>query len=68
MVFHDQSVEISSEIEKLECVDYVYELFMMPDNLKHAMLRDSNIYPVKNGLLYPGKILLETITSSIRVK
>ena len=60
--------EVFSEIEKLECVDYVYELFMMPDNLKHAMLRDSNIYPVKNGLLYPGKILLETITSSIRVK
>ncbi|MBQ1508694.1 MAG: baseplate J/gp47 family protein, partial [Erysipelotrichaceae bacterium] len=30
--------EVFSEIEKLECVDYVYELFMMPDNLKHAML------------------------------
>ena len=60
--------EVFAGIESLDCVDYVYDLFMQPENLKHAMLRDSNIYPAENCLLYPGQILLETIVSSIAVK
>ena len=60
--------EVFAGIESLDCVDYVYDLFMQPENLKNAKLRDSNIYPAENCLLYPGQILLETIISSIAVK
>ena len=60
--------EVFAGIEDLDCVDYVYDLFMQPENLKNAALRDSNIYPAENCLLYPGQILLETIISSISVK
>ena len=60
--------EVFSGIEALDCVDYVYDLFMQPENLKNAKLRDSNIYPAENCLLYPGQIQLETIISSIAVK
>ncbi len=60
--------EVFAGIENLDCVDFVYDLFMQPENLKHAMLRDSNIYPAENCLLYPGQIMLETIISSIAVK
>ena len=60
--------EVFGGLESLDCVDYVYDLFMQPENLKHASLRDGNIYPVENGLLYPGQIMLETIITSIAVK
>ncbi len=60
--------EVLAGIESLDCVDYVYDLFMQPENLKHAMLRNGNIYPVENCLLYPGQIMLETIITSIAVK
>ncbi len=64
LIFED----IFAGIESLDCVDYVYELFIQPDNLKHAVVRDSNIYPAENCLLYPGQILLETITSNTLVR
>ncbi|MCR5773934.1 MAG: baseplate J/gp47 family protein [Lachnospiraceae bacterium] len=54
--------EVFTALEELECVEYVYELFMRPENLKNAALRDSNIYPGENCLLYAGHIDLETIT------
>ena len=54
--------EVYSGIEELDCVEYVYELFMRPENLKAAALRESNIYPGENCLLYPGRISLEIIT------
>lgn len=60
--------EVFAGIENLDCVDYVYELFMQPENLKHALLRDGNIYPAENCLLYPGQIMLETMITSIAVK
>ena len=60
--------EVFAGIESLDCVDYVYDLFMQPENLKHAALRDGNIYPAENCLLYPGQIMLETIITSIAVK
>ncbi len=60
--------EVFAGIENLDCVDYVYDLFMQPENLKNAMLRDGNIYPSENCLLYPGQIMLETIITSIAVK
>ncbi len=60
--------EVFAGIESLDCVDYVYDLFMQPENLRHAQLRDSNIYPAENCLLYPGQIMLETIITSLAVK
>ncbi|MBR3538232.1 MAG: baseplate J/gp47 family protein, partial [Eubacterium sp.] len=60
--------EVFAGIENLDCVDYVYDLFMQPQNLKHAKLRDSNIYPSENCLLYPGQIMLETLITSVAVK
>ena len=54
--------EVYSSVEDLDCVEYVYELFMRPENLKAAAMRESNIYPGENCLLYPGKINLEIIT------
>ncbi len=58
--------EVFSGVEELPCVEYVYELFIRPDNLKYAVLRESNIYPAENCLLYPGQIDIEIITYSSR--
>ncbi|MCR5748236.1 MAG: baseplate J/gp47 family protein [Lachnospiraceae bacterium] len=54
--------EVYTGVEELECVEYVYELFLRPDNLKRAAVRESNIYPGENCLLYPGQLELEIIT------
>ncbi len=56
--------EVFSGIEDLPCVEYVYELFMRPESHKHAALKESNIYPGENCLLYPGRIDVEVITYS----
>ncbi len=56
--------EVFSGIEELDCVEFIYELFMRPDNMKYAVMKESNIYPGENCLLYPGQIELETVTSS----
>ena len=56
--------EVYSGIEELPCVEYVYELFMRPEGLGHAALKESNIYPAENCLLYPGQIDVEVITYS----
>ena len=54
--------EVFSAIEELPCAEYVYELFMRPDSLKYAALREGSIYPGENCLLYPGQISVEVIT------
>lgn len=56
--------EVFSGIEDLPCVEYVYELFMRPESLKHAALKESNIFPGENCLLYPGQVDVEVITFS----
>ena len=60
--------EVFAGVEALDCVDYVYDLYLQPENLKHAQQREGNIYPAENCLLYPGQIMLETIITSIAVK
>ncbi len=50
-------------IEELECVDYIYELFISPMNHKHAKLKGVDIHPAENCLLYPGDIDIEVIAS-----
>lgn len=56
--------EVFSAIEELPCAEYVYELFMRPDSLKYAVLKEGSIYPGENCLLYPGQISVEVITYS----
>ncbi|MBQ7584242.1 MAG: baseplate J/gp47 family protein [Lachnospiraceae bacterium] len=56
--------EVFSGIEDLPCVEYVYELFMRPDSLKAAALKEGDIHPGENCLLYPGRIDVEVITYS----
>ncbi len=55
--------EVFRAVEELDCVEFIYELTMRPENGKYAVIRDSNIYPAENALLYPGNIELELITS-----
>ena len=55
--------EVFHIIEDLDCVDYVYELSMRPENIKLAALRESDIYPAENCLLHMGELDLEIITN-----
>ncbi len=54
--------EVFRAVEDLDCVEFIYELSLRPDNHKKAVLRDSDIYPAENCLLYPGDIDLEIVT------
>ncbi|GEM_PF-526541 len=50
-------------IEALPCVDYIYSLSMRPENQMYATLEDLDIRPADNGLLIPGSMNIEIITS-----
>lgn len=52
--------EVFHEIESLDCVEFVYELSMHPQNAGLARLEESDIIPAQNCLCYAGEILLET--------
>ncbi|MCR5101127.1 MAG: baseplate J/gp47 family protein [Butyrivibrio sp.] len=49
-------------IETLDCVQFVYELSLSPENPKIATLQDSDIYPKENCLCYLGDVQLEIVT------
>ncbi len=53
--------QIFSAIEALECVSYVYELSIMPDDRNLAEYRDSDIYPKADVLCLVGDIQIETV-------
>ena len=53
--------EIFHAIEVLECVEYVYELSLKPGSGGGAKLKDADILPGNNCLLYPGDIRIETL-------
>ncbi|MCR4909366.1 MAG: baseplate J/gp47 family protein [Lachnospiraceae bacterium] len=57
-----QFEEVFRAVEELDCVEFIYELAMRPENGKYATLKNSNIHPAENALLYPGNIDLELIT------
>lgn len=50
-------------IEALPCVQYIYELSVVPQNLLHAAQKGLDILPSDNCLLYPGEIQLELNTT-----
>ncbi|MBR2186658.1 MAG: baseplate J/gp47 family protein [Lachnospiraceae bacterium] len=54
--------EVFRALEELECVEFVYELFIRPENSKYAGIREANIYPAENCLLYPGRLEIEIVT------
>ena len=51
--------EVFHAIEDLECVEFVYALSMQPQHSNQAKLKETDIYPALNCLLYPGTISLE---------
>ena len=53
--------EIFHAIEVLECVEYVYELSLKPGGGSGAKLKDADVLPGNNCLLYPGDIRIETL-------
>ena len=54
--------EVFHAIESLECVEYVYELSLRPQSLAGARMRDADVVPDENCLLYPGHIRIETLS------
>ena len=56
--------EVFALIESLECVDYIYELYMRPEGHRYTRVKGSDICPVENCLLYPGNIDLEILSTA----
>ncbi len=54
--------DVFRAIEELNCVEYVYELYIRPENSRYAYLKDSNIYIAENCLIYPGELDIELVT------
>lgn len=55
--------EVFHAIEDLPCVEYVYELSLHSENNKLAQVKEYDIIPRYDCLLYPGNIQLEIVTS-----
>ncbi|MCR5032418.1 MAG: baseplate J/gp47 family protein [Lachnospiraceae bacterium] len=53
--------EIFAAIEALDCVSYVYDLSLMPDDRNLAQYRDSDVYPEADVLCLAGEISIETV-------
>ncbi|MCR5251308.1 MAG: baseplate J/gp47 family protein [Lachnospiraceae bacterium] len=53
--------QIFAAIEALECVSFVYELSVMPDDRGQASVIDSDIYPEPDVLCVAGEIAIETV-------
>lgn len=51
--------EVFHEIEALDCVDFVYELSLYPQNTALARLVEADIVPNENCLCYAGNIILQ---------
>lgn len=54
--------EVFRAVEELDCVEFIYELALIPENMKRARIIDTDIHPQENCLLYPGEIDLEIVT------
>ena len=54
--------DIFSAIEALDCVSFVYELSLIPDDRSLAELVDSDVYPRADVLCRAGEINIETVT------
>jgi len=54
--------EVFRAVEELDCVEFIYELALIPENMTRARVIDTDIHPTENCLLYPGDIDLEIVT------
>ncbi len=54
--------EVFRAVEELDCVEFIYEMTLLPENIKRARVIDTDIHPVENCLLYTKDIELETVT------
>lgn len=54
--------EVFHGIEELECVEFVYELELHPQNNQYALQSGMDIQLDKTGLCYPGEFYLEVNT------
>ncbi len=52
--------QVFHEIESLDCVEFIYELSLIPRNPGLVRLVDGDIIPAENCLCYSGNIVLET--------
>ena len=52
------------EIEDLECVEYIFELSVYPENIRNTKVIGLDIKPNDNCLLTPGKFYYEINTST----
>ena len=55
--------DVFRAIEELECVEYVYDLSLHSENNKLAALKEYDISPRYDVLIYPGDIQLEIVTA-----
>ena len=55
--------DVFHAIEELPCVEYVYELSLHSENPKVAQLKEYDIIPRYDCLIYPGNIQLQIVTS-----
>lgn len=55
--------DVFHAIEELLCVEYVYELSLHSENPKIAQLKEYDIIPRFDCLIYPGNIQLQIVTS-----
>ena len=55
--------DVFHAIEELPCVEYVYELSLHSENTKLAQLKEYDIIPRFDTLIYPGSIQLQIVTS-----
>ncbi len=51
--------QVFHEIESLDCVEFIYELSLIPQNPGQARLVEADIVPAENCLCYSGTIALE---------
>ncbi len=54
--------DVFRAVEELDCVEFIYEMTLIPENVKRAKVIDTDIHPVENCLLYAKDIELETVT------
>ena len=55
--------ELFGQIEALSCVDFIYDINVMPQNYKYVEMLGIDILPADNCLLYPGNISINLTTN-----
>ncbi len=53
--------DVFQAVEGLSCVEFIYDMSMRPAGSKYVALKDSDIYPAYNCLLYLGDADIETV-------